>query len=130
MNLVKNTPDVRDEEKNFVDFFITPFMKATMNPLDDLYSYESREAFLKSINTIWKNNGTIKSITEGYKADGIVRYKQVEVMLVEACGACQKYNLIVTKVSMHVWLCCILLQSNTNMPQLTLFTLKRYVKHC
>lgn len=58
-----------------------------MNLMDDLYSFESREGFLKPINTIWKNNGTIKSITEGYKADGIVRYKEVEVILVEACGA-------------------------------------------
>lgn len=77
---------MRDEEKNFVDFCIAPLMKGIMNLMDGLYVYESREAFLKSINTIWKNNGTIKSTSEGYKADGIVRHKELEIMLVEACS--------------------------------------------
>lgn len=54
--------------------------------MGELYTYESRECFLKSINTIWKKSGIIRSISEGFKADGIVRYNGLEIMLVEACG--------------------------------------------
>ncbi|KAG2236168.1 hypothetical protein INT48_003787 [Thamnidium elegans] len=43
-------------------------------------------SFLKCINNIWKNNGTIRSTSEGFKADGIVRHKESEIMLVETCG--------------------------------------------
>lgn len=84
--MLKNNPDVTVEEKNFVDFFVTPFMRPTVTMMGSLYSYESRECFLKSISTIWKNSGIIRSTSKGFKADGIVRYKDLEVMLVEACG--------------------------------------------
>lgn len=61
-------------------------MRPTVNMMGELYTYESRECFLKSINTIWKKSGIIRSISEGFKADGIVRYNGLEIMLVEACG--------------------------------------------
>jgi hypothetical protein len=61
-------------------------MRAIIGMMKEMYTYESRESFLQSINTIWKNTGVIRSVSEGFKADGIVRYKDMEIMLVETCG--------------------------------------------
>lgn len=47
---------MRDEEKNFVGYCITPLMKGTKNFKDKLHGYKSREASLKPINAIWKKN--------------------------------------------------------------------------
>lgn len=73
--MLANNPDMTIGEKNFVDFFITLFTRTTVKTLSELYAYESKECFLKSINSIWKNSGVIRSTSEGFKADGIVRYR-------------------------------------------------------
>jgi hypothetical protein len=67
-----------------------------MKNLNKGLQYESREAFLNSINDIWKEKRIIKSKSEGYKADGIVRYRDMEIMIVEACG--QYGNLLMSKI--------------------------------
>ncbi|CEP15427.1 hypothetical protein [Parasitella parasitica] len=101
LNLLKNNLEMTTEEKNFVDFFITPFMRPTVNTMGELYTYESRECFLKSINTIWKNSGIIRSTSEGFKADGIVRYKDLEIMLVEVCGVYGNVAMSKTQFDRH-----------------------------
>jgi hypothetical protein len=67
-----------------------------MKNLDKGLKYESREAFLNAINSIWKAKRVIKSKSEGYKADGIIRYREMEIMIVEACG--HYGNLLMSKI--------------------------------
>jgi hypothetical protein len=113
LNLLKNNPDVAAEEKNFVDFFLTPFMRPTVTIMGSLYSYESRECFLKSINTIWKNSGIIRSTSEGFKADGIARYKDLEIMLVEACGVYGNVSMSKIQFDRHkgIYACLAMLRT-------------------
>jgi hypothetical protein len=107
--LLKNNPEMTTEEKSFVDFFITPFLRPTINMMGELYTYESRECFLKSINTIWKNSGT----SEGFNADGIVQYKDLEIVLVEACGVYGNVAMSKIQFDRHKGLCACLAMLRT-----------------
>jgi hypothetical protein len=91
-----NNPDVTKEEKNFVDYFISPMIRSITKMTSRMLAYESREAFLNSINDIWKAKRVIKSKSEGYKADGIVRYDDMEIMIMEACGGFG--NMLASKI--------------------------------
>jgi hypothetical protein len=96
LNILTNNPDVTEEEKNFVDYFISPIIRSIIKMTSRMLAYESREAFLNSINDIWKSKKIIKSKLEGYKADGIVRYNNMEIMIMEACDGFG--NMLASKI--------------------------------
>jgi hypothetical protein len=75
MHLLRNNPDIKANEKNYADNIILPLMEGITDSCGGDYSYEHREAFLSSMNTILKQRGLIKKNSEGYKADGIITFK-------------------------------------------------------
>jgi hypothetical protein len=75
------------EEKNYADGFVKPLIDAMANTLNEELYYENREASLLSINNVLKRRGLIKDNSEGYKADGILKYHDDEILLLKLCGA-------------------------------------------
>ena len=77
---------MRTEEKNYSDILFLPLLQAITESLGEQFSYEHREALLMSMTQLLMQRNIIKRKSEGYKADGIVRFGRDEVFLVEICG--------------------------------------------
>lgn len=86
LSFLKNNNDITREEKNYADSFFLPVFASITSLLGKSYKYEHREAFLQSMANILLKNNSIKKKSEGYKADGIISFKNNDLLIVEVCG--------------------------------------------